>query len=67
LIGRSLYPLMTAAGFDRVDVSPRMVYVDSSRPQLVEGFTRRTFTAMVDTMETWRPPAAPIRPRHDQS
>jgi hypothetical protein len=44
-----------------------MVYVDSSRPQLVEGFTRRTFTAMVDTMETWRPPAAPIRPRHDQS
>ena len=57
MIGRSLYPLMTAAGFDRVDVSPRMVYVDSSRPQLVEGFTRRTFTAMVDILETWRPTA----------
>jgi hypothetical protein len=25
-----------------------MVYVDSSRPQLVEGFTRRTFTAMIE-------------------
>jgi trans-aconitate methyltransferase len=52
LIGRSLYPLMTAAGFNRVDVSPRMVYVDSSRPQLVEGFTRRTFTAMVEAVGT---------------
>jgi hypothetical protein len=25
-----------------------MVYVDASRPALVEGFTRRTFTAMVE-------------------
>ena len=25
-----------------------MVYVDASRPHLVEGFTRRTFTAMVE-------------------
>jgi hypothetical protein len=25
-----------------------MVYVDSSRPALVEGFTRNTFTAMVE-------------------
>jgi hypothetical protein len=25
-----------------------MVYVDSSRPALVEGFTKRTFTAMVE-------------------
>jgi hypothetical protein len=24
-----------------------MVYVDSSRPELVDGFTRKTFTAMV--------------------
>jgi hypothetical protein len=31
-----------------VGVSPRMVYVDSSRPQLVEGFTKRTFTAMIE-------------------
>lgn len=47
LIGRTLYPLLAEAGFADVRVSPRMVYVDDSRPQLVEGFTRRTFTAMV--------------------
>jgi SAM-dependent methyltransferase len=48
LIGRSLYPLLTQAGFDEVRVSPRMVYVDSSRPRLVEGFTKNTFTAMIE-------------------
>ena len=48
LIGRQLYPLMASAGFDAVRVSPRMVYVDSSRPELVDGFTRRTFTAMIE-------------------
>jgi SAM-dependent methyltransferase len=48
LIGRQLYPLLVAAGFDEVRVSPRMVYVDASRPALVEGFTRLTFTAMVE-------------------
>jgi trans-aconitate methyltransferase len=50
LIGRSLYPLLVKAGFKRVEVSPRMVYVDASRPQLVEGFTKRTFTAMVEAV-----------------
>ena len=48
LIGRQLYPLMVEAGLDAVRVSPRLVYVDSSRPDLVEGFTRRTFTAMIE-------------------
>jgi SAM-dependent methyltransferase len=48
LIGRQLYPLMAQAGFDAVRVSPRMVYADSSRPELVDGFTRRTFTAMIE-------------------
>jgi SAM-dependent methyltransferase len=47
-IGRQLYPLLAGAGFADVSVSPRMVYVDSSRPDLVQGFTRRTFTAMVE-------------------
>jgi SAM-dependent methyltransferase len=47
LIGRALYPLLTDAGFQNVEVSPRLVYVDSSRPELVEGFTKNTFTAMV--------------------
>jgi SAM-dependent methyltransferase len=48
LIGRQLYPLMVDAGLDAVRVSPRMVYVDSSRPELVDGFTRKTFTAMIE-------------------
>ncbi len=48
LIGRSLYPRLVEARFADVRVSPRMVYVDASRPHLVEGFTRRTFTAMVE-------------------
>jgi SAM-dependent methyltransferase len=48
LIGRRLYPLLLEAGFRDVRVSPRMVYVDSSRPDLVEGFSRNTFIAMVE-------------------
>ncbi len=48
LIGRELYPVLAAAGFRNVRVSPRMVYVDDSRPELVEGFTKNTFTAMVE-------------------
>jgi SAM-dependent methyltransferase len=48
LIGRALYPLLTEAGLQEVRVSPRMVYADESRPELVEGFTRRTFTAMIE-------------------
>ncbi|HEY5317375.1 MAG TPA: methyltransferase domain-containing protein [Solirubrobacteraceae bacterium] len=48
LIGRRLYPLMIEAGLDAVRVSPLMVYVDASRPELVDGFTRKTFTAMIE-------------------
>lgn len=48
LIGRRLYPLLVEAGFQSVNVSPRMVYVDASRPALVDGFTRKTFNAMVE-------------------
>ena len=51
-IGRRVYPLLTEAGFDDVRVSPRMVYVDDSRSSLVEGFTRRTFTAMIEGVRT---------------
>ena len=47
-IGREIYPLLKAAGFTSVNVSPRMVYVDSSRPDLVDGFTKNTFTAMFE-------------------
>jgi len=48
LIGRQVYPLLVAAGFDGVRVSPRMVYVDGSRPGLIDGFTLKTFTAMIE-------------------
>lgn len=48
LIGRQLYPLLIEAGFTGVRVSPRMVYVDASRPELVDGFTRKTFAAMIE-------------------
>jgi len=46
-IGRELYPLLKSIGLSDIVVSPRMVYVDSSRPQLVEGFIKNTFTAMI--------------------
>jgi ubiquinone/menaquinone biosynthesis C-methylase UbiE len=46
-IGRQLFPLLSDQGFTDVRVSPRMVYVDDSRPEMVEGFTRNTFTAMI--------------------
>ena len=48
LIGRQVYPLMVEAGLEGVSVSPRMVYVDASRPVWVDGFTRKTFTAMIE-------------------
>jgi SAM-dependent methyltransferase len=47
-IGRRLYPLVVESGFSDIHVSPRMVYVDDSRPRWVEGFTRNTFTAMIE-------------------
>ena len=50
LIGRRLYPLLDAAGSDQISVSPRMVYVDAARPELIQGFTRNTFIAMVNSV-----------------
>lgn len=47
LIGRRLHPLLHRAGFRNVRVEPRMVYVDGSKPELIEGFSRNTFIAMV--------------------
>jgi ubiquinone/menaquinone biosynthesis C-methylase UbiE len=47
-VGRALYPLLRQAGFGSVQVSPRLVYVDAGKPELVDGFTRKTFTAMIE-------------------
>lgn len=51
LIGREIYPLLSQAGFSNCIVTPRMVYVDSSKPFWVEGFTKNTFTAMIEGVE----------------
>ncbi|MEV5830164.1 methyltransferase domain-containing protein [Spirillospora sp. NPDC052242] len=50
LIGRRLHPLLHAAGYGRVHAGPRTVYVDASRPALVQGFIHDTFTAMVGSV-----------------
>lgn len=52
MVGRELYPLLHKAGYTSVHVSPRMVYVDDSKPELVDGFTRKTFTAMIEGVRT---------------
>lgn len=51
-IGRELYPLLSGAGYADIRVSPRMVYVDGSKPHLIEGFTKNTFTAMIEGIRT---------------
>jgi ubiquinone/menaquinone biosynthesis C-methylase UbiE len=48
MVGRALYPLLHEAGYTSIRVSPRMVYVDATRPDFVEGFTKKTFTAMIE-------------------
>ncbi len=48
LIGRTLYPLLRKTGFSNISVSPRMIYADAGRPEMVDGFTKKTFIAMVE-------------------
>jgi SAM-dependent methyltransferase len=47
-LGRRLHPLLTEAGYASVSVQPLFVYADQSRPDLVDAFTIRTFTAMIE-------------------
>jgi SAM-dependent methyltransferase len=47
-IGRRLFPLLRGVGLHDVHVSPRFVYCDGSRPRWVDGFTNKTFIAMVE-------------------
>ncbi len=46
-IGRRLRYLLATADFRNPRLSPRHVYADAGRPELVDGFIRRTFIAMV--------------------
>lgn len=62
-IGRRLYPLMIESGLTKVRVSPRLVYVDASRPALAEGFTRRTFIAMIEGVRERALQAGLIEPK----
>ncbi|MEU1666463.1 L-histidine N(alpha)-methyltransferase [Streptomyces sparsogenes] len=50
LIGRRLQPLLAGAGYRDIVVGPRTVYADRTRPALVEGFTRDTFIAMIESV-----------------
>jgi SAM-dependent methyltransferase len=50
LLGRQVQPLLTAAGFRDVQARPRTVYADQTRPALVDGFTRHTFIAMMQSV-----------------
>lgn len=48
LIGCELYPLLSTIGLSDLFVEPLMVYVDASRPDIVEGFIEKTFIAMIE-------------------
>lgn len=61
LIGRQLYPLLMKADYNNISVSPRIVYVDSSKPELVEGFTKNTFIAMIEGIKDQAIDAAIIK------
>ena len=50
LIGRQLQPLLKDAGYDGVTAYPCTVYADETLPHLVDGFTRKTFIAMVESV-----------------
>ncbi|MFI6688628.1 methyltransferase domain-containing protein [Streptomyces sp. NPDC050485] len=50
LLGRELEPLLARAGYADAVVHPRTVYADRTRPGLVDGFTRNTFIAMVESV-----------------
>jgi SAM-dependent methyltransferase len=50
LLGRRVQPLLTTAGYRDVTARPRTIYVDQTRPGLVDGFTRLTFIAMMQSV-----------------
>ena len=54
-----LHPLRVRAGLADVRISPRMVDVDGSRPDLIDGFTRKTSTCDTVFTGTGHEPAAP--------
>ena len=63
LVGRQLHPLLAEAGFKDARVRPHMVYVDTSRPELADGFTRKTFIAMIEGVREASVAAGLIEPQ----
>lgn len=51
LIGRRLYAVMAEAGGVDPVVSPRMVYADRSRPEVMDAFVAKTIIPMVEGVE----------------
>lgn len=51
LIGRQLYPVLSEGGLSNVSVSPRMVYIDQSKPNLMDSFVLKTIIPMVEGVE----------------
>lgn len=46
-IGREVSILLRNAGFKSLVSDPRVVFVDDSKPSMVDGFVKNTFTAMI--------------------
>ena len=63
MVGRQLHPLLAEAGFKDARVRPHMVYVDTSRPELADGFTRKTFIAMIEGVREASVAAGLIEPQ----
>lgn len=47
LVGRQSFPLLQSTGYRHVQVSPRMVYMDRSNPELMDSFVCKTIIPMV--------------------
>jgi len=48
MIGREIFALLRNSGFRNVQVTPKVVYTDSSKPDLVDGFNKKTIISMVE-------------------
>lgn len=48
LIGRQVFPLLKQSGFRHIYVSPRMIYIDQSKPGLMDSFVNKTIIPMVE-------------------
>jgi SAM-dependent methyltransferase len=51
LIGRRLYPLLKAAGFDVLNVSPKYVYADGNNPQLKSLGLNKILIPMIESVK----------------